>query len=139
MIVDSNILVYSIDKFSPKHSKAQKFLEENLNILEVAHQNIFETLRVITYPKFPNPMKLKDAVDAVERILKVCSIVSPNWRTQRIALELIKKYKLSSDIVFDAYLAATALSNDIKTIATDNVADFKKFKEIEIFNPFSET
>lgn len=136
MIIDSNILVYAIDKLSPKHSKAQKFLRENLNILEVAHQNIFETLRVITYPKFPNPMKLKDAVDAVERILKVCSIVSPNWKTQRIALELIKKYKLSSDTIFDAYLAATALSNDIKIIATDNVADFKKFNEIQIFNPF---
>lgn len=136
MIVDSNILVYSIDKYSPKHSKAQKFLEENLNILEIAHQNIFETLRVITYPKFPNPMKLKDAVDAVERILKVCSIVSPNWKTQRIALELIKKYKLSSDIIFDAYLAATALSNDVNIIATDNVKDFKKFKEIKIINPF---
>lgn len=136
MIVDSNILVYSIDKYSPKHSKAQKFLEENLNILEIAHQNIFETLRVITYPKFPNPMKLKDAIDAVERILKVCSIISPNWKTQSITLELIKKYKLSSDIIFDAYLAATALSNGINTIATDNVKDFKRFREIKVINPF---
>lgn len=137
MIIDSNILVYSIDKFSPKHKQAQKFLKENLNILEVANQNIFETLRVITYPKFPNPMKLKDAVDAVERILKVCSIVSPDWRTQRIALELIKKYKLSSDIVFDAYLAATALANGIDTIATDNTKDFQRIKEIKIINPFT--
>ena len=136
MIIDSNILVYSIDKLSPKHKKAQKFLKENLNILKVAHQNIFETLRVITYPKFPIPMKLKDAVAAVERILKVCSIVSPNWKTQKIALELIKKYKLSSDVIFDAYLAATALANGIDTIATDNTKDFQRIKEIKIINPF---
>ncbi|OGE30737.1 hypothetical protein A3C59_03410 [Candidatus Daviesbacteria bacterium RIFCSPHIGHO2_02_FULL_36_13] len=136
MIIDSNILVFSINKRSPKHKKAQKFLQENLGKLQVAHQNIFETLRVLTYPKFPNPLKIKDAIEAVERILRVCSIVSPNWKTESIALELIKKYSLSSDMVFDAYLAATALSNDIDTIATDNVKDFSKFKEVTIINPF---
>ncbi len=136
MIIDSNILVYSIDKFSPKHTKAQKFLKENLDILEVAHQNIFETLRVITYPKLPRPMKVKDAIEAVERILKACRVVSPNWRTPGIAIELIKKYKLSSDLIFDAYLAATALSNGIYEIATDNIKDFQRFSEVKIINPF---
>lgn len=137
MIIDSNILVFSIDKFSIKHKKAQKFLQENLGSLEITHQNIFETLRVITYPKFPNPMQIQDALDAVECILKTCSIISPNWKTQSIALELIKKYRLSSDMVFDAYLAATALSNDINTIATDNTKDFQKFTELKIINPFA--
>lgn len=136
MIIDSNILVYSIDKFSIKHKIAQKFLRENLNSLEVAHQNIFETLRVITYPKLPNPMKTREAIDTVEQILMSCRIISPNWNTHRIALDLIKKYKLSSDIVFDAYLVATSLSNGITTIATDNVRDFTKFKEIKVINPF---
>ncbi|MBI2021616.1 PIN domain-containing protein [Candidatus Daviesbacteria bacterium] len=137
MIIDSNILVYSIDKLSQKHKKAQQFLEENIDDLEIAHQNIFETLRVITYPKLPNPMKLKDGVSAVERILNVSHIISPNWKTHRIALELIKKYKLSSDLVFDAYLAATALSNGIHKIATDNIKDFQKFRELKIINPFA--
>lgn len=137
MIIDSNILVFSIDKFSIKHKKAQKFLQENLGSLEITHQNIFETLRVITYPKFPNPMKIEDAIEAVERVLRISSIVSPNWKTQSIALELIKKYSLSSDMVFDAYLAATALSNDINIIATDNIKDFQKFTELKIINPFA--
>ena len=136
MIIDSNILVYSIDKFSIKHKTAQKFLQDNIGHLEVTHQNIFETLRVITHPKLPNPMKLGDAVNTMERILKACSIVSPNWNTHNIALELIKKYRLSSDLVFDAYLTATALSNHINIIATDNVKDFKKFKELKVINPF---
>jgi len=136
VIIDSNILVYSIDKNSEKHRKAQKFLKENLGNLEISHQNIFETLRVITHPRLPIPMNLDNAIKAVEHILEVCTIVSPNWRTPRLAMELIKKYKLSSDMVFDAYLIATALGNGINTIATDNTKDFKKIIEVKIINPF---
>lgn len=136
MLVDSNILVYSINIPSPKHKKAQKFLQKNIGNLEVAHQNIFETLRVLTHPKFPSPMRINSALDAIESILRGCRIISPDYRTHRIALGLIKKYRLSADRVFDAYLAATALTNYIDTIATDNVRDFKKLPELTIINPF---
>jgi len=137
MLVDSNILVYSVNSSSPKHKKAQNFLMKNLDDLETAHQNIFETIRVLTHPKFPSPMKIDDAISAMENLLTGLTIISPDYRTHRIALELIKKYKLSSDKVFDAYLVATALSNDIETIATDNTKDLQKFTGlINAFNPF---
>lgn len=136
MLIDSNILVYSINLSSPKHKKAQDFLQENLSELVVAHQNIFETLRVLTHPKFPNPMKIDDAVDATLNILKACTVISPDYRTHHIALELIKKHSLSGDLVFDAYLVATALGNDIGVIATDNTKDFKRFIELKTINPF---
>lgn len=136
MLIDSNILVYSINSSSPKHRRAQDFLQENLGELVVAHQNIFESLRILTHPKFPNPMKIGDAMDAILNILKGCTVISPDYRTYRIALELIKKYKLSADKVFDAYLVATALGNGIDTIATDNTKDFKKIVEIKNINPF---
>ncbi len=137
MLVDSNILVYSVNISSPKHKKAQNFLLKNLGDLEAAHQNIFETIRVLTHPKFPKPMKIDDAISAIENLLTGLTIISPDYRTHRIALELIKKYKLSSDKVFDAYLVATALSNDIETIATDNTKDLQKFTGlINAFNPF---
>jgi len=137
MLVDSNILVYSVNTSSPKHKKAQNFLMKNLGDLEVAHQNIFETIRVLTHPKFPKPMKINDAISAIENLLTGLTIISPDYRTHRITLELIKKYKLSLDKVFDAYLVATALSNDIETIATDNTKDLQKFTGlINAFNPF---
>lgn len=136
MLIDSNILVYSINSSSPKHKKAQNFLQENLSELIVTHQNIFETLRVLTHPKFTNPMKTGDAVKAVENILRQCTVVSPDYRTHHIALELIKKHGLSGDLVFDAYLVATALANGLDLIATDNTKDFKKFTELKTINPF---
>src|SRR5258708_26182675 len=111
MLIDSNILVYSINSSSPKHKHAQNFIQSNVGNLKVAHQNVFETLRVLTHSKFPNPMKIFEAVGAVENILEACDIIAPDYKTHRIALELIKKYKISSNQIFDAYLAATAISN----------------------------
>jgi len=136
MLVDSNILVYSINKSSPKHKKAQKFLQENINQIVIAHQNIFETLRVLTYKKFPSPMTSLSAIEAVTRITKFVKIISPDYKTHHITLEYIKKYKISSNHIFDAYLAATAISNNVKMIATDNNKDFKFF-DIKVINPFN--
>jgi len=136
MIIDSNILIYSINSSSPKHITAQNFLQQNIGKLEITHQNIFESLRVLTHPKFANPMKINKAIEAINNIVEACTVICPDYKTHRVALELIEKYKLISDQIFDAYLAATALSNGIKVIATDNVKDFQKFTEITVINPF---
>lgn len=137
MLIDSNILVYAINSSSPKHKQAQAFLQENIDNLEIAHQNIFKTVRVLTHPKFSNPMEISNAFEAIENIIDVCTVISPDYRTHQIALELIKKYNLVSDLVFDAYLVATAISNDIEKLATDNVKDLESFSEISLINPFS--
>lgn len=137
MLLDSNILVYAINSASPKHKKAQKFLQDNVGNLDIAHQNILESIRILTHPKFAYPMKVKDVLEAVSNIVVGCNLISPNYQTAYIALEMIKKYKMFSDKVFDCYLAATALSNSIDSIATDNIKDFKKFKEIKVVNPFT--
>lgn len=137
MIIDSNILIYAINADSPKHKKAQDFLKENLKYLEVTHQNILETIRVLTHQKFSKPMGINSALAAIQAISKSCHIVSPTLTTYYLCLELINKYQLTGNRIFDAYLAATALSNGIDEVATDNVLDFKKFKGLKIINPFS--
>lgn len=139
MLADSNILIYAINRRSSKHAAAKTFLQNNIGNLEIAHQNILETLRVLTHPKFPSPMKIHDAVKAIGNILKTCRIICPNEKTYYLTLLLIEKNRFISDQIFDTYLAATALSNGIATIATDNTRDFKKFKEINLINPFSQT
>ncbi len=136
MLIDSNILVYAINTLSSKHQKAKAFLQSEQNNLVVAHQNILESLRVLTHPKFLNPMSVTKALKALNNIAGNLRIIHANNSTYYLVLELIKKYHLKSDIVFDAYLVATALSNGVDTIVTDNIKDFKKFKEIKVFNPF---
>lgn len=139
ILVDSNILIYAINSRSPKNKTAQGFLRKSAGNFSVAHQNILEALRVLTHPKFPKPLEINSAVSALEPILNAATIISPEYRTHRIALNLIKRHKLASNEIFDAYLAATALANEIYEIATDNVRDFKKIKEINVINPFKHT
>lgn len=136
MLVDSNILIYAINEDSSKHTLAKKFLKENKGNLSLAHQNIFEAIRVLTHPKSRKPLTVRLAVVAVSNIAEALKIIQPDHRTKIIALEFVKEFGLAGNRVFDAYLAATALSNDIDTVATDNVKDFKKFP-IRIINPFS--
>lgn len=80
-------------------------------------------------------MPVKDAIDAIERIMKVSKIITPNYMSHHIALEFIKKYELKGNRIFDAYLAATAISHGIDEIATDNEKDFKIYPLV-IINPF---
>lgn len=136
MLIDTNILVYAINADSPKNHLAQSYLQDNISKLVVAHQNIFEALRVLTHPKFAHPMTTINAHEALWAIIDVCKIIYPNNQTHYIALELINKNNLFGNQIFDAYLAATAMSNNITTIATDNIKDFQKF-EITLFNPFN--
>lgn len=136
MLIDTNILVYSVNLDSPKYKQAISFISENVGQLEIAHQNILEAIRVLTHKNFSHPKRLKEALSATLSITRSCSLIFPNQNTLYLALELIKKHKLSGNKIFDAYLAATALSNGINTIATDNTRDFKKFKQISLINPF---
>lgn len=135
MLVDTNIIVYAINADSPKNQTAQSFLQENVGALIITHQNIFETLRVLTHPKFSNPMKSYEAKNALEPIIKACKIIYPNNKTHHLALELIQHHNVVGNQIFDAYLAATALSNNVVDIATDNEKDFKIFN-VNILNPF---
>lgn len=81
-------------------------------------------------------MNAPDAVDAVGRIASAVNIVSPAYETAFVAMELIKQYGLVADRIFDAYLVATMLTNDITQIATDNEKDLTLFRGITVVNPF---
>jgi len=136
ILIDSNILVYAINESSTKNKAAQVYLQDHVQQLVVTHQNITETLRVLTHNKFTYPMPLTDAITAVTSITDMCHLISPDSTTIYLALELIKKHGLASDKIFDAYLVATALSAGVATIATDNSKDFTFFEGITVINPF---
>jgi len=136
MLIDTNILIYAINEDSPKHKVAKKFLSESKVILVVSHQVIFEAIRVLTHPKFSMPMESPSAVKSISAIAEACQIITPNQKTYYLTLELIKQFSLGGNRIFDAYLAATAITNEIYEIATDNTKDFKRFTELKIINPF---
>lgn len=83
-------------------------------------------------------MKVKDALEAVSRIVDAALMIFPSLETYHLALTLIEQYKITADKVYDAYLIATMLSNGIYDIATDNEKDFRQYPQIKVINPFKE-
>lgn len=136
ILLDSNLIVYSLNNSSPKQAKSQEFIRSNLKILCLSHQNILESIRVLTHPKFSNPMTSGRASEAVWAIASAVNLITPNQESLFLVKELIAKYELKGNKIFDAYLVATAMANEVFTIVTDNIKDLKKFKEINVVNPF---
>ncbi len=137
ILIDSNIIVYALNLGSPKHAPAQAFLLANVGRLVLAQQNICESFRVLTHPKFPNPMSPLQAIKAIDAIAEVSQVITPDETTHHLAFALVQKHKLSGDKIFDAYLAATAISAGVSIIATDNTKDFAALEHITLLNPFS--
>lgn len=139
MLIDSNIIVYSLTDESPKKDKSQEFIRNQIEVgkIVISHQNIFETMRVITHPKFSSPFNVQQATKALYTISSASNVVYPTKETQDIAFALIQKYSITGSEIFDAYMVATAVSNGCYQIATDNEKHLGKYKEIEVINPFS--
>lgn len=138
ILVDSNVLIYAINKSSPKYKSARTFLKNiyKVSIIYTAQQNINESIRILTHRKFVKRLNPKVAVKKIKELTDNFSIVSPKVETIFLLMEFVKKYELAGDKIFDAYLVATAMTNDINIIATDNTRDFKMYEEIKILNPF---
>jgi len=96
-----------------------------------------ESIRVLTHPKLKIELGAKEALSKVLRVTAVGAVLAPQLKTHLLACKIIEKYRLKSNLVFDAYLLATALDNGINIIATDNKKHFQKFEEIKVFNPFT--
>ena len=94
MLVDSNILIYAINSSSQKHLRAQQFLRDNIGEFALAHQNILEVLRVLTHPKFPSPMEINHAAEALSRIVDAAQLIFPALETYHVAITMIKDYKI---------------------------------------------
>ncbi len=136
MLIDTNIIIYAINSASPKHLLAKQFFLEQQEDLVVADQNILEAMRVLTHGKFAHPMSFFQADNAVNAIAVAATVISPTEETLPIAIMLMRKYERAANRIFDAYLAATMLTHDIKQIATDNERDFMMYEEIAVLNPF---
>jgi predicted nucleic acid-binding protein len=136
MLIDSNILIYALNQSSPKHQVARLFLRTSFKEAVVAVQNILEVTRVMSHPVFPAKLPLKTVVRALDQVVKAMRIIYPNEETYYVYQRLLKKYDLEGNRVFDVYLAATALTNGVYELATDNEKHFGMIDEIKVINPF---
>jgi len=134
VLVDSNILVYFVDKNElQKHIKAKELLKS----IDPTGGQFFVSLQNLR--EFSNIAFKKSKLPAAEinRFVNLFSSVFAVLTDTKEDIENanIKKENFKSSF-WDSLLASTMQRNEIKKILTENIADFKAFKEIEAINPF---
>lgn len=140
VLFDTNILVYVQNKNSRFYKTAlkwhQKVLKNELQTV-LSPQNITEFFSIITNKKrVENPLSQKKALLEIRKYQSgLFDFIYPSQETLAILEKLIGKYKIKARKIFDAFLAATMLSNKIKNILTYNKKDFLYFKEIKVIDP----
>lgn len=131
LLLDTNVLIYSIDEGSKYFKQANKIFSRSLELYTTS-KNLSEFLSVVTrIPK--NPMSLKDALLVVEDFTDALTVIYPDENSFSIFLKLLKQYQPIGLHIHDYEIISIALSNKIKTVATFNEKDFEKVNEIELY------
>jgi predicted nucleic acid-binding protein len=141
-LLDTNIIVYAADTSSPFHQNSKNIRDNALlgNIeVCVCPQVLMEFFAILTDSKrVKNQRAPEEVIAEMEKNLsskKNISMIYPKRDTLPKTIELLGKYNLKRQTVFDAQLVATMLSNNVTRIYTYNQDDFLKFEEIEVLLP----
>ncbi|VVB94727.1 PIN domain protein [uncultured archaeon] len=136
-LVDTNILVYSLDKSEPEKQKSCSSLIEKCWMQEesyaIALQNISEFYVVVT-KKIENPLPTSIARKIVKDIIDFNNwqVISYDEASLITAIDMGIKYKIH---YWDSLLCATMKQNGINGIYTENVKDFDKVPWVTAINP----
>ncbi len=140
-LLDSNILVYAADRTSPYYKVSRTLRDKGIKgevFLCLCPQVLLEFFAIVTDPKrVENPIIPQEAIKEVEKYLiasNILKIYSGQDGFQKL-VELVKKYKVQKQEIFDCQLVSIMLINGITKIYTFNSRDFFKFKEIRVLSP----
>ena len=136
IFVDTNVLVYANNRESDLCDSSRIRLNElsgSGNPLVISDQVIREYLVIMTRPGFiEKPISTKSALEDAERMKKEFTLIFPDSTSLENLIELLRKYEIKGKRIHDAALVSLMLANGIKDILTNNIDDFKSFKEITV-------
>lgn len=140
--VDSNILIYSVNKPSPFHASTSiavsKLLSRADNLI-VFPQNLIEFWAVATRPISANGLGFTilqaenelGQIKSIFHVLDETSAIYSEWE------RLVATYRVSGKNVHDARIAAQMRVNNINNILTFNAQDFVRYANINAVEPMS--
>jgi predicted nucleic acid-binding protein len=142
-LLDTNILIYAYNQDSELYEQAFSILNTALNKdtrAFIADKSLYEFFAIITDPKrVEKPVEVAEAIDVINFLRESnIKIIVTTHKTLEILTNLLKKYNLKKQKIFDAVLAALAIENKIEAILTRNDKDFNMINEITAINPFTQ-
>jgi predicted nucleic acid-binding protein len=130
ILLDTNILIYALDKTSVFHQKASQIMQDENNHLFTTTKNISEYFAVCTKLAIGSVKMFGFYNDLQENL----TFLYPNQASVQQFELLLRKYQPKGNRVFDVEIVSVMLAYDIKKIATFNIDDFKHINEVEIYS-----
>lgn len=141
MLLDANLLLFAADKESRFHTKAHKWLTDQLDgdrRIGMPWLSLGAFLRIATNPRiYELPLDPVEAWGYIEDWLANDMVWVPTSteRHAEILGELVKRYQLRGNLIPDAQLAALAIEHGLEVCSADT--DFARFTEIRWGNPLA--
>lgn len=134
ILVDTNILVYLLDKKEAKrHEKTLQWfqnLKRDKNSYFISLQNLREFSSICLKKTKLKHEKINEWTELFSRIFY---LVSDSKEDGIKATQICRKNKIS---FWDSLLIATMQRCDIRHILTENIKDFQKYSKIKTINLF---
>ena len=140
-VLDLNILLYAINRDSPRHTVARSWLEtviageETVGIPWVV---ILGFLRLSTsHQVFSKPLSVDDAVGVVDSWLAQEPVVAlaPGDEHWSVLRHLLERAGSAGNLTTDAHIAALAIEHGAELCTTDT--DFARFPQLRWSNPLA--
>ncbi len=140
-LIDLNLLLYAVNRDSPRHADAKTWLEEAMSGEEriaLAWIVLLGFIRLTTSPRvLEYPLSVDDALRTVDAWLSQPSVspLEPGDGHWSILRDLLSEAGTAANLTTDAHLAALAIEHGAELCSTD--ADFGRFKRLHWTNPLS--
>ncbi len=138
-LVDANVLLYAVNRDSPRHEAARRWLDGALSggeTVAFAWIVLLAFLRLSTkVGLFPSPLTVDEAMDRVDAWLgaPAAVVVEPTARHGAIVRDLLRGVGAGGNLVNDAHLAALAIEHRCGIVSFDN--DFSRFSGVAWSEP----
>lgn len=139
MLVDANILLYSVDEDSPFHLRARDWMAAALNgskRVGIPWVSLWAFVRIATNPRaLANPLTPTEAWQHVESWLDAPAtwVPGPGRGHRDLLGRLLIERDLRAGLVTDAALAAIAVEHGLTVVSADS--DFARFPHLGWLNP----
>ncbi len=137
-LIDTNILIYAVNRDSPHHALARSFLEKILeggDTLYLCWAVLYEFLRVTTHPKvFRAPLSWEEACRFLESFLQsknVRILAEGDEHLEALKALLREIRNPRGNLMHDAHIAAVLQENGLGTVYTHDT-DFRLFPLLEV-------
>jgi toxin-antitoxin system PIN domain toxin len=142
MLIDANMLLYSVDDLAPEHDRAAAWLTEQLNgdrRIGIPWESLTAFVRIATNPRATTrPLPSVQAWRFVEDWLAADPvwIPVPTDRHVDVLGSLIRTHRIGGNLISDAHLAALAIEHGLEVCSADT--DFARFPEVRWRDPLLE-